>query len=161
MKKPILVGVGVLVLLILVRLGVSLASPGDDRTQILEQLNKSLEASREGKSGGVMDLLSNKLMVNNQEASQGFSQVVDYIKTNHPDITVEHPDPIIRGGQAEIDSPVDIKVHILTMEKTVHLKEVMLVFKKEGGLKWGFFPTSIWRLVQVDSPDSVAADLAQ
>jgi hypothetical protein len=161
MKKPIVIGAGILLVLLLVRIGVSLANQGDDRTQIRDALDQSLKASRDGKSGGVMDLLSSKLTYNNSDAGSALPQVVNFIRSNRPEITVENPDPVVKGDSAEIDSPVDVKLQIMTFEKNIHLNRVVLVFQKEHVMKWAIFPTTQWRLVQVESNDSLPTDLLQ
>ena len=142
-----------------IALGLS-AHPSDDK-QIQDELQRSIEASREGRPGGVMDMLSSQLSYNGQDASGNLGQVAQFIKKQRPDITVEKPDPIITGDEAHIVSPVDISVSFLGQQKSFHLKNVTLAFQRESTRKYLFFPSTTWRLTNVRADTPSDLDISQ
>jgi len=158
MKKPILIAVAVLVVLLGVKVLMSLGG-GDDKALVREALTESIKASKEGRPGGVMDKISDKLTVNNEQvASMG--QISSWIKNSKPDIEVLTQDPVIMGDEAQITSPVKVKLSLPggnDFDKTI--EGVTLIFAKESATDWMIIPTKKWRLREVKLPDDVAAQL--
>lgn len=143
-----------LVLLVLVGFFLfRLGNQGDDTAMIQETLRQSLQASREGKAGGVLDTLSKSLTVNNQEADGNFSQIANFIKNQKPNLVVTNPNPIVSGDEATITSPVEIKTSLpIVGDRTVTVKDVVMTFRRETARAYFVIPVKKWRLVQVQAP---------
>lgn len=153
MKRAL--GIVALVLVLLAGVGIvsRLRSHGDDKAMIQETLQESLQASREGKAGGVLDALSKSLTVNDQQADGNFGQIANFIKNQKPDLNVTNPNPIVTGDEATITSPVEIKTSLpIVGEHTVTVKDVVLTFHKETAREYLFIPVPKWRLVGVQAP---------
>jgi hypothetical protein len=159
MKKFWIAG-GVLLVLVLLRIGLTLTSHESDVSQIQGALAESIKAGKEGQPDGVMQLLGNQLTVNSQDASGEFSQVAQFIKKQHPDVTFENQTPLITGDSAQITSSATIDLQFLGQHRIIHLKTVLLIFHKELGTKYFFFPAKKWKLEQVEVPDFSPDQLA-
>ncbi len=154
-KKPILIVAGILVLLVGVRVVMGL-SGADDKKLIQEALAESIKASKEGRPGGVMDKISDKLVVNSEQV--GKSQIGNVIRDMKPDVEVLKQDPIITGEEAQITSPVRLKVSLPIGNGTAFdqtINDVTLIFAKESATDWLIIPTTKWRLREVKLPDDV------
>jgi hypothetical protein len=161
MKKPILIVAAILVVLVGVRVVMGLA-PQDDKKLVREALAESIKASKEGRPGGVMDKISDKLVINGEPIVSN-PQIANWIRNSKPDIVVEKPDPVIVGDEAQITSPVRVTLAnpIGTgnaMDRTV--SDVTLVFVKESATQFLIIPTTKWRLREVKLPDNVVSDFA-
>lgn len=150
--------VGVLVALIGGRFIYGALTRPDDRTQVKQALADAIEASRDGRPGSVVDKLSDSLKVNG-EGGPSLRQVAEFVKNNHPRVTVANPEPTIRGDEAEIDSDVRIEISLLG-ERSLDLKNVQILFRKESGRDWLIFPTTNWKLSEVRIPPGQLPDLA-
>jgi len=130
-------------------------SPGpSDQEQIKEALAKSIKASREGRPGGVLELLSSNFKVNNTEYSTSSTNFTNAIRNYKPDLKVANTTPAISGDQATIISDVTLDASILSMHKTVDIPQATFTFHKESGTKWGLIPSKDWKLDQVTIPQS-------
>lgn len=159
MKKPILIAAAVLVLLVGIRAIMSMGG-GDDKQMIREALAESIQASKEGRPGGVMDKISDKLTVNNEQFRKG--QVFDVIRDMKPDVEVLTQDPVLMGDEAQITSPVRLRLKLpvgngSAFDQTIN--DVTLVFAKESATEWLVIPTTKWRLKEVRLPDDVMSQL--
>lgn len=148
---------GILVLLVVAILGLSivshLAGQGDDKSKIQQALRDSLEASRKGEAGKVLDSLSSKLSFNGEEASGMGSKIAGFIRNQKPDITVSNQVPIITGDEARITSPVRMQVSVPILgDKSVTVKDVVMVFHKETAREYLVIPVTKWRLTEVQAP---------
>ena len=159
-KVPWIVG-AVLVALIAVRIGIGLTNRGTDQQQIQSALQRSIEASKDGRPGGVLQLLSNQLTFNGQDANGNLGQIAQFIVKQRPDVDVEKPDPVITGDEAQIISPVDIKLDFLGQQRSIHLKDVILVFHREQSMKYLVFPTTDWKLSEVRAEQVDSSDFMQ
>jgi len=119
----------------------------DDRTLIKRALGDALQASKEGRTGGVVDMLSENFKVN--DVQPGIRQVVDYVKNNHPDIDVKDTDPVVSGDTAQITSDVAVKVNAFGSPQSFTFKDAQMLFKKETAMDWLIIPTSKWHLSAV------------
>jgi hypothetical protein len=160
-KSKFAIGV-VIVLLAIVGLKAVMTMNGpSDQVLVRQALTEAIKASKEGRAGGVMDYLSDQLKLNDQSPER--RQIAEFIKNSHPDISVEHPDPVVREGDgtAQINSPVAIKFSLpmgATIDKTI--PNVTMKFEREDARTWLVIPTKQWRLVEVTVPQaSIPADL--
>jgi hypothetical protein len=156
-----LIGIAVLVLLLIARIGIGLSSRGSDKHQIQEALQRSIQASKDGRPGGVLQLLSDRLTFNGQDAKGNMSDVAQFIVKQRPDVEVENSEPVVTGDEARILSPIDIKLDFFGQTKSVHLKQVELVFRKEPVMRYLVFPGSEWKLSDVRAPNVRDSDFIQ
>lgn len=159
MKKPILIAAAVLVLLVGIRVLMSLGGP-DDKQLVREALAESIKASKEGRPGGVMDKISSQFTVNN-ETPVSTSQIEMFIRNSKPDLEVLKPDPVIMGEEAQITSPVKVKLDMPAgggIDQTV--EGVSLIFAKESATEWLVIPTKKWRLKEVKLPPDFLAQIS-
>ncbi len=151
-KPLVIIGV-VLVALIAIRLIVTRINQPSDQEQIQTALQESIEASREGRPGGVMDLLSANLRVNDIQAG-ATNQVRQFIRNSKPDVHLANKQAIVTGDEARIVSPVDLDLDYLGVKKQVHIDEATLVFHREDAREWLVIPTKKWRLSEVRVRDT-------
>lgn len=153
MKKAAWAVAALILVLILVRIGVGLSRRTSDADQIRKALAESIQAGKEGRPGGVLQLIGEQISYNSQDASGQLGQVAQFIKQQRPDVHVEDQTPLITGDNAEISSPVTMDLSFLSQHRTIHLKHVILIFHKESGTSWGILPVKKWKLEQVQVPD--------
>jgi hypothetical protein len=159
MNKAWIGAVVVLVGLVAIRVVLTMSARTSDQDQIRTAVAESIELSKDGKPGGLMELLGSQLTVNSQDASGAMSQVADFIKKQHPDVKFDHIDPLVTGDRAQVTSPATVDLNFLGQHRTFHLREVLLIFKREPGTKWFVIPTEKWRLEQVEVPNFSPEDL--
>ena len=156
---------GILALVLALIVGfrvVSLTMGGkDDATLIRESLRQSLEASRKGEPGSVLDLLSSSITVNGEGQEGARGQVASFIRKQKPDIRVANQTPIVTGDEARITSPVTITASIPILgDQTFDLKDVVLTFQKETAHEYLVIPVKKWRLTGVTAPPDAISSLA-
>jgi hypothetical protein len=141
------------VILLTLSIGLKLMNRPSDQAQIQKALQDSLQASREGKPGGVLALLSDQLKVNNQLPPE-YSQISQFVRESRPDITVDRTQALVTGDEARIVSPVEVKLDLVGQTMQQHLDNVTLVFRKEPAREFLFVPTTAWRLAEVRLPEN-------
>lgn len=144
-RKLLLVGgiVGVLAVVLLVVL-----SAPNDRQLIQEAIDESIQASQEGKPGGVLEYLSNSLTYNNVPAGNR-REIGEFIKTFKPKVTVLEPEPTIDGNTATIVSPVELALGVGPISKPFTIEQVRITLRKETGTRYGILPWAKWRVSDV------------
>jgi hypothetical protein len=151
----------VLVLIVGFRVGSLVLGQKDDATMIRESLRQSLEASRKGEPGSVLDLLSSSITVNGEQQEGGRSQIADFIRKQKPDIAVANQTPIVTGDEARITSPVTITASLPVLgDQTFQLKDVVMTFQKESAREYLVVPVKKWRLTGVTAPADAISSLA-
>ena len=150
-KRIIFLLLGVVVALVILRFTLFAPQPNDQQ-QITQALNDSIEASKEGRAGGVLDLLSAKFKVNDQEPNH--FDIAKFIRNNKPDITVYNTNAVINGDTARIDTSVEVKISILKQDFDQKIDNVTLVFQKEDARKFLVIPTTAWHLTDVEVPNN-------
>jgi hypothetical protein len=123
-----------------------------DEELIRLALAESIEASREGRPGGVMDHLSDQFMINEQSPGTRV-QIAKFIRDSKPEVEVLDPNPVVHGDTAEIVSPVRIQVNYFAFSADETIPDVRLQFEREEGRRFVFFPARKWRLVHVQVPE--------
>lgn len=125
-----------------------------DRALIDQALDEAILASKEGRAGGVLDLLSRQLEVNGEPILQR-GEIADFIKKQKPDVTIERtPLKLSEDGKtAEMKAPVSVKLKLLTFEKTFTFQNVTFAFAKEEATEYLVIPTKKWRIVRVTAGD--------
>ena len=123
----------------------------DDRDQILTALKDSIAASKEGRTGSVLELLSRNFKLNG-EGING-SQVVSMINKYRPNISISNKNPDIDGDKAVIRSSAALEVSLPPL--TLNLDRVSLNFERQQTFHWMIIPSHDWKLVSVSIPDDV------
>jgi len=139
-----------------IRVALTLSANGDDRKMISQALGEAIKASREGRPGGVVELLSDSLKVNNIDVGPNQRQITQFIREQKPDVVVQDPSPQITGDEARIVSPVELDLGLLGKR---NLSEVTLIFRKEDSTAFLVFPTRKWRLTEVRAPENAVTEL--
>jgi hypothetical protein len=150
-RKVIFFLAGLVAGLLLVRF-VLFAPPPDDQALISQALKDSIEASKEGRSGGVLDLLSSKFKINSESPSH--FDIAKFIRENKPDITVANTKAVVNGDDARIDTPVEVKLSVFNQNFDQKIDNVTLIFKKEEAHKFLVIPTTKWQLTDVEVPNN-------
>lgn len=150
-KTIVLTVIGLAVILLALRLTIFAPQP-DDQKEIAQALQNSIQASKEGRPGGVLDLLSDKFKINQQ--TPGTFNIAKFIRDNRPDITVANTNAVISGDTARIDTPVHVSFNYLTQTVNQDIPNVTLEFQKEEGHKYIFFPDTEWHLTNVEVPNN-------
>jgi len=144
-------------LIILGLLWILLGPKPNDQEQIKEALNNAIQASKEGRPGGVLDYIADTIEVNGAKYRSG-QEVANAIKKYKPDVKVQKMDPVVNGDKGTITSDVQLSIAI----KTISIPNVTFKFGKEQGHKWLVVPTNDWKLEGVDLPqESVDAIVGQ
>jgi hypothetical protein len=150
-----LVIVGIVIVLLCAKVAINIANKPDDPKLIQLALTEAIQASREGKPGGVMDLLSQNLKLNGTDVAANANQIRDFIRKQHPDITVDDPSPQITGNEARIVSPVQLDFGLIGKRS---VPDVTMIFRKEDATEYLIIPTRKWRLTEVMAPDYAVAE---
>ena len=154
--KTIGIIVAVVLVLFVIRVGLSMAKRPDDRQLIQNALKEAIQASKDGKPGGVMELLSRNLKVNDQNVGGNTRDIADFVRRQRPGIEVLEPEAQITGAEGRIVSPVTLDLGLLG-QRTI--KEVTMKFRKEDATEYLVIPVTKWRLVEVEVPETSIADL--
>ena len=156
MKVKAIVGsVVAAVVLVVVAMGFGIFGGPTDEQMIKTALDEAILASKEGRPGGVLELISQKFEVNDEQ--YGTRDIAKTIKDLKPNVEIEQPTPTITGDSATIVSPVKLAVSFPPMG--TKLSQVTIRFAKENGLKWLVFPTKKWRMIKVEMPESVVEEV--
>lgn len=151
--RKIIIGVVALAaLLVVLRLTIFAPQPNDQKL-IRAALEESLQASREGRPGGVLDILSSKFKINDQAPGSRWD-IAKFIRDNKPEIDIQNKGAVISGDTASITTPVHIKLSFLNQTWDQKVDNVTLVFQKEEGSKFIVIPTREWHLTDVMVPDN-------
>jgi hypothetical protein len=157
--KPLIWIAVVLVVIVGVRVIVSRLNAPSDQELIQTALAESIKASKEGRPGGVMDLLSRNLKLNDMDTSGNRGQIAQFIRENQPDVNVENKHAVIAGDEAQIISPVQLEMNFLGNKMSRNLDEVTLIFKRESDMEYLIFPTKKWKLAEVRVPEDAVQQL--
>lgn len=131
---------------------------GSESDQVVAALNASIEASKKGESGGVLDKLSEAFTVNRQAVTM--REVANVIDKYRPAISVEQPKPVITGDTATIISSVTANLSFGGNSQSFTIKNVVINFRRESAHTWLIYPVSVWRVTDIRLPDDVASQLA-
>lgn len=118
----------------------------DDKTQIQQALDEAIKASKEGRAGGVVEMLVDNFKVN--ESQMSARQIGDFVRQQHPDIIFKDKDPMLNADTAQITSDVTVKVSFMGTGEFL-FKDAQILFKKENAMDWLIFPTTKWHLAAV------------
>lgn len=151
-KKILGITGGVVVLLLVGKVALGFLNQPDDKTLIREAVLEAQKASREGRPGGVLDFLSNSLVVNEGEAGGYKGEIAKFIKNQKPDVEFQSLEPQIFGETARIETQGSVKVSILSFTKDVPIPNVVINLKKEVDHEWLIIPKKSWKITEIRAP---------
>lgn len=148
MKKAVILSALVAVVGLAVVYVVTLPS---DEELIRQAIDESTEASREGRSGGVLEYLSKSISFNGMPVADR-SEISRYIRLSRPEVTFGEFSPVIAGDEATVTADVAVKMDFqgLNLDETIPGVEVKLA--KETAYRWIFVPSAKWRITDVSAP---------
>jgi len=124
-------------------------------TELIQQaLKDSIQASKEGRAGGVLDLLSTEFEVN-QMRFTNIREISRVIRDMKPKVEIANWEPVVRGDSATLITPVTLS--LLTVSRTI--PEVRMEFQKEDTMNWLVIPTKKWKLRRVRVSEEVLRSL--
>lgn len=152
MAKKVAAGL-VLVALIALGLGAYLSGPSDEQL-VREALQDSIEASRNGQPGGVLEHLSRSLTFN-EVPVESRQDVANFIRNSRPSVELLTSDPPIRfeGSTAEMVADFHVAVAFGMVSIDQSIRGVVVRFRRESGTRWLVLPASRWRIAEVSAPD--------
>lgn len=125
-------------------------SKESDPQLIQRALDESLQASREGRPGSALDLLSKSFEVNGMTILNR-AEVAKYIQQQKPDIALASTVATIEGERAFIRTDVTLSTSGL-IKFSGTIPNVELEFARESGTTLLIIPNKRWRLVKVTAP---------
>jgi hypothetical protein len=135
------------------------ANRSSDQQLIEQALNDSIAASKAGRPGSVLELLSQNFKVNDEEYGSR-SQIAKAIRDYRPDIKLQSTAAQVEGHSAEINSNIDLSLSG-PLPLSLTIPNAKLQFEKELGTKWLLFPDRRWKLVRVTIPEESMQSLPQ
>jgi len=148
-SKILGVTAGVVLLLVVGKVGLGFLNQPDDKTLIVEAVKEAQKAGREGRPGGVLDFLSTSLKVNETEATGSRGQIADYIKNQKPDIEFTKIEPQIFGDEARIESPATVKIGIGPISQDITIPNTVINLKREDDKEWFIIPKKKWKITEI------------
>lgn len=121
-----------------------------DAALIDEALQESLRAGREGRPGSVLEILSQKIEINDQPLLNR-GMVANAIRDYKPNVTLDKTDLKIEGDKATMTGHAKMTASG-PFPVGFDVKNASLIFAKEQSRKWLIVPDKKWRLVDVDLP---------
>ncbi|HRF58746.1 MAG TPA: hypothetical protein PLH94_02395 [Fimbriimonadaceae bacterium] len=158
MNKKVLAIVGLVVGLIAILVVRSTLFGPSDRQLIDQAIQESIQASRDGRPGGVLEYLSQSFKLNDQDPGSR-RNIAQFIKQSKPEVTLAAHEPVIEGDMASIVTDAQVNVDYLGMKMDGTLQGVRIVLQKEQGTKWLVFPDKQWRIVSVTAPQETVDQL--
>jgi hypothetical protein len=138
------------------RLYETVAPYESDQVKIQKALRHSIDTSRRGQPGGVLDLISDKLTVNQATVGSDRRSIASFIRDSKPDVEVQNQTAQNFGDEARITSPVTLSLMPFGSRQ---LDEVTLIFRQEKDYVYGIFPTTRWKLSDIRVPENAVSDL--
>jgi hypothetical protein len=131
-----------------------LAQPSDEAL-IRAALSEAAAASQEGRPGGVFDLLSRSLEVNQSQVRVG-RDLADFIRNARPRVEFLNPAIEVIGNEARVVS--DVSAQLFPMPRPVRLERVTVHLAKEPATRWLVVPVTRWRVTRIDAPEANLRD---
>ncbi|MBI5706774.1 MAG: hypothetical protein HZC36_07260 [Armatimonadetes bacterium] len=128
-----------------------------DEQQIREALRDSIQAGKEGRPGGMLEILSRDFNYDAIPYEQARA-VQRYIRDGKPDVTLDNWRPEIDGDLAVIKTAATIKVGI-PFNTTFTFPDCTLTFRRERASRFLVFPGTKWRLWRADTRNANPTDL--
>ena len=129
-----------------------IATRPSDAEQIRLALKESIQASKEGRPGSVVDLISDNFQIN-EGTTVAKGQIAKWIAQLKPDIEIVDPKPVISGDAAVITSPVHFRSALFGLER--QMDSVKITLQRESAREWLIIPSTKWRITQVFVPPDV------
>lgn len=156
-KKVLAIGGLVVALIAVLVLRSTLFGPSDKQL-IDTAIKESIQASREGRPGGVLEFLSQSFTINEQEPGSR-RNIAQFIKQSKPEVSLAAYEPVIQGDSATIVTDATVNIDYVGMKMDGTLSNVRIVLQKEQGTKWLVLPDKQWRIVSVTAPQETVDQL--
>lgn len=134
-----------------------LGRPTDEQA-IQAELTSAIKASREGRSGVVMDFISSKFKMTGAEVDPSNPQIAKFIKDARPDVEILNPQPAITGNTALIQSKVNVKMKMAMVSAGEMTVDAKIYLERETAREWLFIPVPKWRITKIET-DGVPGEL--
>jgi hypothetical protein len=157
MNRKALILAAAAVALLLVGLRFAISGPSD-RELIKEAVRESIEASKDGRPGGVLEYLSSGFEINDQ--APGRFDISKFVRESRPDVEVLNLEPVITGNDATIRSSVRVRMKFMGQDFDQTFEDVTIVLRREPARRYLVIPSSQWRIVQVQAPTTNVADFS-
>lgn len=155
-KQRVLVTIVSLAVLAIAGLLLFSRDPSDEQ-QIRDALRDSIQAGKEGRPGGMLEILSRDFNYDSIPFEQA-QAVQRYIRDGKPDVTIDNWLPEIDGDLAVIKTSATVKVGI-PFNTSFTFPDCTLTFRRERASKFLIFPGTKWRLWRADTRNAAASDL--
>lgn len=151
MAKKVAIGL-VVVALLAIGLGAYLSGPSDEQL-VREALYESIEASRNGQPGGVMEHLSRSITFN-EIPVENRQDVANFIRNSRPSVNLLTQDAPIRfeGSTAEMVADFHVVVAFGFVSIDQAINGVQVRFRRETATRWLVLPASRWRISEIRAP---------
>jgi hypothetical protein len=153
----ILIGIALAAIVLLaLRVVPGLLNPPSDDVLVRQALQESIDASRDGRPGGVLDVLSEQFRINEMEPTR--RQVMQAVRDNRPEVEVPDQRVLVTGDEARIVSPITVTIRRgpFSMDRTI--PEVTILFRREDDTQWLLIPRRRWKLAEVQVPEGGLAE---
>lgn len=132
-----------------------------DEEQIRTALQESIDMSREGRAGGVLDLLSSHFKIEGV-FNLSPAAIAREIRENKPDLRFSNERLVVDGEKAEMTADIAVSGSVgmgpVSKDFSVPIQGVRLLFRKEGATRFIFIPTQAWKLTEVKLPAGFVPD---
>ncbi len=141
---PVIAGVVAVAIVVFLLVG----AKHDDKAEIETALKNTLQASREGRPGGVVEYLASDVVVNGEHYNVN-RQFDDFIRKYHPDITLGEVKPDIVGDKATVTSEIQFSV----ANQSVDIPDVTFNLQRQQTRKWLVIPSQEWKVTGASAPE--------
>lgn len=139
------------VALILLGLRLLLVSGESDKDLIQATIREAIEASKEGRSGGVLEQLSRSFTFN-EEQTWDRNQIAQVIKNSKPDVIIFNMEPVISGDTATVISRAQVKGQFVFAPINLEIPSVKIELARGTELRYGILPKKKWRITSITAP---------
>lgn len=137
-----------------------LLTPGpSDQELIRTALQESIKASREGRPGNVLELLSREFTVNEQVVANS-REVARIVRDYKPEVEIQNYEAEIQGDRAFLITPVNLQARG-PIPLGFTLSKVEMEFVKEPKPRFLILPGHTWKLEKVTIAPESFQNLAQ
>ncbi|MCH7944821.1 MAG: hypothetical protein IIC73_02225 [Armatimonadetes bacterium] len=123
-----------------------------DEDLIRTALEESVQASRDGRPGGVLDHLSRSLTFNGIPVGSR-ADIAEFVRKSKPDIELGPVEPVIDGDVATVVTSVRVNVTLPGFSADQTVAQVQIRLARQTGVRWLLFPGTKWRISEVTVPD--------
>lgn len=158
-NKILAVTLGIIGGFIAIKIAIGFLNQPSDKELIRDAITEAQKASREGRSGGVLEFLSKDLVVNQTEAGTSRSSIADYIKKMKPDVSFAESEPDIQGDSARLETDAKVTFAILGFSRSIDIPKTIIRFQKVESADWLIIPKKSWKITNIEVPTESLVNL--